>query len=121
MALLGIYSLIPQFKPQICFNPSSYTDDIFDVKLLWIIHEFFKNNTDVYSKYQELDKSMSMETTTMTSEKITKDRKYNYKLMNDMCYQLELLGLWKYSIYIVLVTSTGTFNHIGCWLVMINI
>ena len=101
MALIGSYSLLPQFKPHLFFNPSSYTEDIFDVKYLWVMHEFFKNNTEVYSKYKELDKSME------TSEKIIQNKKYNYKLMNDMCYQLELLGLWKYSIYVVLVTSRG--------------
>ena len=101
MALIGSYSLLPEFKPQLCFNPSSYTEDILDVKFLWVIHEFFKNNTEVYSKYQALDKSME------TLEKLIQNQKYNYKLTNDMCYQLELLGLWKYAIYVVLVTSRG--------------
>jgi len=103
MALIGLYSELPQFRPFDNFSPYTYSEDILDVKFLWLINEFLKNNTVIIAKYD----NNAMESINGVSQ----STKFSYKLMNDFCYQMELLGLWKYAIFAVLITSRDVIRE----------
>lgn len=80
---------------------SSYTrgGDVLNVKHIWIISEFLKKNVTMQADMQ-IEGSAS---TVGTPE----ERQFRYRLLRAFTYQLELLGLWEYAVFAVLVSDEG--------------
>ena len=89
------------FNTHQLLSPYTYTSDCLDVKFIWIIEEFLSNNS-VAAAGQSSD-AMNIESSEklLTNEKI----EFKYRVLHGFCYQLELLGLWEYAIYAILVAS----------------
>jgi len=99
--LTGLHAKHKDFNTHQLLSPYTYTSDCLDVKFIWIIEEFLSNNS-VAAAGQSSD-AMNIESSEklLTKEKI----EFKYRVLHGFCYQLELLGLWEYAIYAILVAS----------------
>jgi len=97
--LVGLHANHKDFNTHQLLSPYTYTSDCLDVKFLWIIEEFLSNNG---APVIQSSNSMNIENTQkLSQEKI----EFKYRILRGFCFQLELLGLWEYAIYIILLAS----------------
>lgn len=67
-------------------NPYTRTNDVLDVRHLWIIYEVINPG--------DMSKSGS-------------ERQFRIRLFRAFAYQLELIGLWEYAVYIILLSDSS--------------
>lgn len=93
----------PEFNLQDFLAPYTYTSDYNDVKFLWIISEFLSNNKPQTQRGFGSG-SMVIESARDASKSI---EFFRYRVLRDFCYQMELLGLWHYAVYAILIAPSG--------------
>ena len=96
--LTGLHAKHSEFDTHKLLSPYTYTSDCLDVKFIWLIEEFLSNNVGPVAQSSD---AMNIESSLLTKEKI----EFKYRVLHGFCYQLELLGLWEYAIYAILVAS----------------
>jgi len=97
--LVGLHANHKDFNTHQLLSPYTYTSDCLDVKFLWIIEEFLSNNG---APVIQSSNSMNIENTQKLSQEKIESK---YRILRGFCFQLELLGLWEYAIYIILLAS----------------
>ena len=84
------------FVPHKVLNAYTKSEDVLDVKHIWIINEFLVrnhlSNTEMQLESEEV-------------KNMTEERDFRYRLVRAFAYQLELLGLWEYAVFVVLIAD----------------
>jgi len=105
--LIGLFAKHKEFQRSRLFNPYTNSNDCLDVKFLWLIEEYLSNTQD--SSKRSGASSMLIE----SSHALSKEEvEFKYRLLRGFCYQLELVGLWEYAVYAVLVANSGNVNFV---------
>eukprot|EP00331_Platyophrya_macrostoma_P031119 CAMPEP_0176440484 /NCGR_PEP_ID=MMETSP0127-20121128/20600_1 /TAXON_ID=938130 /ORGANISM="Platyophrya macrostoma, Strain WH" /LENGTH=464 /DNA_ID=CAMNT_0017825021 /DNA_START=75 /DNA_END=1472 /DNA_ORIENTATION=+ len=74
-------------------NTYSRSHDVLDTKHIWIIYEYLKQNVAQFSG--NLGKE---------------EKSFRYRILRSFAYQLELVGLWEYAVYLYVIASKDTFE-----------
>lgn len=70
--------------PNLKMDTRCYTKDRFDAMYLWFSCEYIEKNGNSNVKF---------------------DPKFRYRILRDFCYQMELVGMWTFAVYAIIVTS----------------
>ena len=110
--LVGLFANYKEFELHKYLNPYTYTEDCLDVKFLWFIDQHLSKSK---INNQQGPGNRSVMVAEPTHEQIC----FKYRILRGFCYQLELLGLWEYAIYAVLIASPSITSRLDCTLILI--
>ena len=101
--LIGLFAKHKEFSRTKLLNPYTHSSDCLDVKFLWLIEEYLSNNQELGSKRSGISSMLIENSQSLSKEEV----EFKYRLLRGFCYQLELIGLWDYAVYAVLVANSG--------------